>query len=112
MQGRGESAPYSINGDPLGIVTDRDLRGRVLAAGLGPNTSSPVMSRPLVTIDSDAPAFAALRLMIEENIHHLPITEEGKIIGVVSATTYCWLQQQNPLYLRGIIDKWDETAEG
>ena len=44
------------------------------------------MSRPLVTIDSEAPAFAALRLMLEENIHHLIVTEEGKIVGVISAT--------------------------
>ena len=102
-----------INGEPLGIVTDRDLRGRVLAPGLGPNTVvTQVLSHPLVTIDSDALAFAALRLMIEENIHHLPITEEGKIIGVVSATDLLLLQKQNPLYLRGIIDKWDETPEG
>ena len=102
-----------INGESPGIVTDRDLRGRVLAAALGPDTVvTQVMSHPLVTIDSDAPAFAALRLMIEENIHHLPISEEGKIIGVVSATDLLLLQKQNPLYLRSVIEKWDESPEG
>ena len=41
-----------IAGAPPGIVTDRDLRGRVLAAGLGPDTPvTQVLSRPLVTID-------------------------------------------------------------
>jgi CBS domain-containing protein len=97
--------------DPPGIVTDRDLRGRVLAAGLGPETSVvQVMTRPVQTIDADAPTFAALRLMLEENIHHLPVTEEGKIIGVVSATDLLLHQGKNPIYLRGAIDRWDGLA--
>ena len=102
-----------VASDPPGIVTDRDLRGRVLAAGLGPDTAvTQVMSRPLITIDSDAPAFAALRLMIEENLHHLAVTEEAKIIGVVSASDLLLLQRQNPLYLRNVIEQWDESAYG
>ena len=90
-----------VGRDPPGIVSDRDLRGRVLAAGLGPQTAiTQVMSRPLITIDSEAQAFIALRLMLEENIHHLPVIEEGKIVGVVSATDLLLLQNSNPLYLR------------
>ena len=99
-----------IGSEPPGIVTDRDLRGRVLAAGLGSDTViSQVMSRPFVTIDSGAPAFAALRLMLEENIHHLIVTEEGKIVGVISATDLLLLDGQNPLYLRSVIEKWGES---
>src|ERR671911_7477 len=50
--------------DPPGIVTDRDLRGRVLAQGLGPEAPvSQVMSRPIKTIDADVPVFAALQIM-------------------------------------------------
>jgi CBS domain-containing protein len=99
-----------IGSEPPAIVTDRDLRARVLAAGLGPDTAvSQVLSRPLVTIDSDAPAFAALRLMLEQNIHHLVVTEEGKIVGVISATDLLLLQGQSPLYLRGIIEKGGES---
>ena len=49
-----------ITTDPPGIVSDRDLRGRVLAASLGPETAiTQVMSRPLKTIDAEAPAFTA-----------------------------------------------------
>jgi len=99
-----------IAGAPPAIVTDRDLRGRVLAVGLGPDTPvTQVMSRPLITIDSGAPAFAALRLMLDENIHHLPVVEEGKIIGVVSAPDLLLQQGHNPLYLRGIIENWDNS---
>ena len=99
-----------IAGDAPAIVTDRDLRGRVLAAGLGPDTPvTQVMSHPLITIDAGAPAFAALRLMLDDNIHHLPVVEEGKIIGVVSATDLLLHQGHNPLYLRGIIENWDNS---
>lgn len=99
-----------VGSEPPGIVTDRDLRARVLAAGLGPDTAvTQVLSRPLVTIDSGAPAFTALRLMLEENIHHLIVTEEGSIVGVISATDLLLLQGQSPLYLRGIIERGGES---
>jgi CBS domain-containing protein len=100
-----------VASEPPGIVTDRDLRGRVLAANLGPETAViGVMSRPLKTIDAGAPAFAALRLMIDENVHHVPVVEEEKIIGVVSATDLLVDQTNNPIYLRGIIGEMDEPG--
>ena len=100
-----------IAAEPPGILTDRDLRGRVLAENMGPETPvTHVMSRPLTTIDSEAPGFAALRLMVERNIHHLPIIDEGKIIGVISATDLLLQDSNNPLYLRNLIDRLDETA--
>jgi CBS domain-containing protein len=97
---------------PPGIVTDRDLRGRVLAASLGAETSvRQVMTRPVKTIDANAPTYAALRLMLEENIHHLPVTEEGKIVGVVSATDLLFQQGKSPVYLRGFIESLDDSAK-
>jgi len=99
-----------VASEPPGIVTDRDLRGRVLAARLGADTVvEQVMSRPLVTIDADAPAFTALRLMLDDNLHHLPVVQEGKIVGVISATDLLLHQGRNPLYLRAVIESWDGT---
>jgi CBS domain-containing protein len=98
--------------EPPGIVTDRDLRGRVLAQGLGPETPiTQIMTRPLKTIDSDSAAFAALRLMLEENIHHLPVVEEGKIVGVISSSDLLFHQASNPIYLRGVIDNLEKPAD-
>ena len=97
--------------EPPGIVTDRDLRGRVLAAHMGPDTPvTKIMTRPLKTIDSDMVAFGALQLMVDENIHHLPIVEEGKIVGVISSTDLLFHQTNNPVYLRGVIDNLDEPG--
>jgi CBS domain-containing protein len=95
--------------EPPGILTDRDLRGRVVAASKGPGTPvTQVMTRPLITIDSDAPAFSALRLMIDANIHHLPLVEEGKIVGIISATDLLAQQANHPIYLRGVIDRLED----
>jgi CBS domain-containing protein len=95
-----------VSGDPPGIITDRDLRGRVLAARLGPDTPvSRVMSRPVKTIDSDAPIFAALQIMLENNIHHLAIIDAATIIGVVSSTDLLRHETNNPLYLRRTLDQ-------
>jgi CBS domain-containing protein len=97
--------------EPPGIVTDRDLRGRVLAAGLGPETPvTRIMTRPIKTIDSDRLAFSALGLMVEENIHHLPVVEEGRIVGIISSTDLLFHQTNNPVYLRRVIDGLSEAA--
>jgi CBS domain-containing protein len=97
--------------DPPGIVTDRDLRGRVLAAGLSPETPvRQIMNRPLKTLDSDAPVFAALHLMLEENIHHLALVEEGKIVGLISSSDLLQHQASSPLYLRRTLETLEEPA--
>src|SRR5262245_39657619 len=75
-----------VAANPPGIITDRDLRGRVLAAGLGTETPArEIMSRPLKTLDSDLPVFSALHFMLDEHIHHLALVDEGKILGVISS---------------------------
>lgn len=98
--------------EPPGIVTDRDLRGRVLAAGLSPSTMvTAVMSRPLVSMDSDAPVFAAMMRMLEENIHHLALVEEGEVVGVVSSSDLLRHQAQSPLYLRRRLQDIQASAD-
>jgi CBS domain-containing protein len=97
--------------DPPGIVTDRDLRGRVLAAGLGPETPvREVMTRPLKTLDSDAPVFTALHLMLEEHIHHLALIEEGKIVGVISSTDLLRHEATSAFYLRRTLDSVEDPT--
>jgi CBS domain-containing protein len=101
-----------IAADPPGIITDRDLRGRVLAVGLSSQTPArQVMSRPLKTVDSDAPVFAALHFMLEEHIHHLALVEEGKIVGVISSTDLLRHEGASAFYLRRMLDSVkDPTA--
>ncbi len=70
----------------VGIITERDLVIRVIAKNL-PHTTpvSEVMSSPLTTIDANITLKKAARIMGERKIRRLPVTESGKIIGVLVA---------------------------
>ena len=72
------------NGHPLGIVTDTDLRVRVVAASR--SFDAPVVeiiTRPLHTIDPEAYAFEALLEMSRHDIHHLLVCRDDRMVGVI-----------------------------
>ncbi len=76
-----------VDAEPPGIVTDRDFRRRVLAAGKGPETPVlEVFSSPLKTVSADCPVYEAWRILLDSGVHHLPVQRNGEIIGVLSAT--------------------------
>lgn len=80
-----------------GIVTDKDLRK---AVALGMNLEAPVetiMSTPVATIDRGAVCFDALLTMMSNKIHHLAVTDEGKVIGVVTSHDVMVLQGRSPM---------------
>ena len=84
--------------DPPGILTDRDLRNRVLAAGLGPaEPVTRVLSRPLQTVESSTPTYAAWQRLLDSGVHHLPVTKEGKIVGVLTSTDLLRSTAQGPV---------------
>lgn len=87
-------------GSPVGILTDRDLRNRVLAEGKGPETPLvEVMSTPAKTMPASTPLFEALAFMVEQGIHHLPLEQDGQIIGLVTDTVFMRQQARSPLHL-------------
>jgi len=95
-----------VSGDPPGIITDRDLRSRVLAEALGPDTPVvQVMSRPLKSLPVESPVYGALLFMLQENIHHLPLTRQGEIVGVVTDTDLLRHQAKSPLYILKQLEK-------
>ena len=99
-------------GGVCGIVTDRDIRARVVATGLGAETSvTDVMTREPITLDGDALAYEAALLMMQNHIHHLPITVGGKLLGMVSRSDFMRLETEHPLYLVSDIGR-QTTAEG
>ncbi|MGM0516695.1 MAG: DUF294 nucleotidyltransferase-like domain-containing protein [Pseudomonadota bacterium] len=83
------SALLIVDGDRLaGLVTDRDLRRRCIATGH--STDEPVagiMTRELVTVAPDAPAFEASLLFSRHNVHHLPVVDAGGVlVGILSTS--------------------------
>jgi CBS domain-containing protein len=99
--------------DLLGIVTDRDLRSKVVAQGKDLSTPvSEVMTTPVITVRDDALADEALRLMLEHGIHHLPVKgADGLIAGVVSDTDLMGLERSAPFTFLRSIDRAGTTAE-
>ncbi len=95
-----------VSSTPLGIISDRDLRNRVVAAGLPDTTPvAQVMSAPILTLPPDSLAFEGLMLMVEHNINHVPIAEEGRIIGVVTHTDILRQQSRSPLLLPRLLER-------
>lgn len=70
---------------PIGIITKSDV---VKQIGIDPYRShfsvSEMLSRPLVIIPPSTSLRYALRLMVSENIRHLPVVEHGKLVGIVT----------------------------
>ncbi|QSX35876.1 DUF294 nucleotidyltransferase-like domain-containing protein [Shewanella sedimentimangrovi] len=105
-QARVSSVLVTDNGRLCGILTDRDLRNRVLAEGL--DGSLPIhqaMTPQPVFIGPQALVFEAMLLMSEHNIHHLPVVDEGEAVGVVTSTDILRSQSSQPLLLIGEIER-------
>lgn len=89
-----------------GIVTDRDLRSRCVAAGC--NINSPIreiMTDRLIKIAPDTLAFEALMIMTRMNIHHIPVVGRDGVAGLISNNDLIRHQSNNSLYLVGDIGK-------
>jgi len=90
----------------VGIMTDRDLRTRVLAPGLPADTPvRQIMSASPLSIDTQAYLFEAVQMMSQHNIHHLPVTDRGDICGMITLTDLMRSQQNHPVYVIGDIHR-------
>lgn len=69
----------------VGIVTDRDLRNRLIAVGLDyQQPVSVIMTTELVCIESNQFVFEAMLVMLRHNVHHLPVLAGGKVLGIIT----------------------------
>lgn len=77
----------SKNAKPLGIITERDLVGRVLAKNVKPDSvkAKEVMTSPLITIEPDETISEAARRMSRLNIRRLGVMYKGQLIGLLSS---------------------------
>jgi CBS domain-containing protein len=77
----------SKSAKPLGIITERDMVGRVLAKNVKPGTikAKDVMTSPLMTIEPDETISEAARRMNRLNIRRLGVIYRGQLVGLVSS---------------------------
>lgn len=93
---------------PVGILTDRDLVVRVMAAGADPETTLAweVMTQPLVTVTDDAGVEGAVALMARHGIRRLPIVDEaGRLISVLTLDDILMLGLNGNLDLSEILKR-------
>jgi CBS domain-containing protein len=92
-------------GEALGIVTDRDIRTRVVAAGAAPDTPlSQVMTAPAWTVTADLSGTEALLEMLDHGIRHLPVlAPERRLIGVLDDVDLMASERRAPFRLRALI---------
>lgn len=70
---------------PLGILTDNDLRTKVLAAGLSPEVAvTDIMTQPVHTVSPEADAFEALLIMSRNGVSLLVVVENDRMVGIIS----------------------------
>ena len=93
----------------VGIVTDRDFRTRVVAEGLAPDTPiSQVMSPNPITVQAEDSVFDTMLCMLRNNIHHLPVIQRKRPIGLINLTDIIRFESQSSLYLvSNIFNKQD-----
>ena len=95
------SSAFIMDGDkPAGIVTDRDLRVRLVAAGLPVTTPiTGIMTPDPDAIDAAESLFAATLRMTQRGYHHLGVTRDGELAGVITTSDLILARQDDPVYL-------------
>ncbi len=87
MRERKVAALLVMEGERLaGIITERDMTARVIAAGLNPeiSTARDIMTANPDTLGPDDTAADAIRMMKLHNYRHLPVVDGARVVGMVS----------------------------
>jgi CBS domain-containing protein len=90
----------------LGIVTDSDLRDRVVAGSVGADAPvTKVMSAPAFTVSPQRLGDEVILEMLDRDIHHVPVVwPHGEVLGVLSDRDLLVAETRTPFSLRRVID--------
>lgn len=105
--------PAALDGEKMrGIVTDRDLRTRVVAANRSDSatTIGQIMSTEPFVIQADDSVFEAMLCMLRRNIHHLPVVDKGRTLGLINLSDIIRHESQSSLYLVNSISNQTSVA--
>ena len=100
-------------GATVGIVTDADLRARVVAGGLSADAPvTDVMSAPALTVPSDRPGSEVLLDMLDRGVRHFPVTSPaGRIIGVIEDHDLVATERRSSFSLRRAVARATSVEE-
>ena len=98
------------NNTPVGIVTDRDFAVKVVAHAYQITTPvKQIMSSPLFSINSDESVRTAAYLMYDRGIRKLPVIDNEKVVGIITATdivnllAVCVEEDMRDMYLHTVV---------
>jgi CBS domain-containing protein len=95
--------PVTRNGELAGVISERDYARKVILMGRS-SAETPVwqiMSSPVVTVGPDVNVRQCMELMTHRRIRHLPVVENGRMIGVISIGDL----------VRAVIEEQEQTIE-
>jgi CBS domain-containing protein len=100
---------------PLGIVTDSDLRSKVVAKGRDVSgLISEIMSSPVLTVDDQTTLSSLIATVMKKHLHHFAVTEDGTantpVIGIVSEHDILKTQGSHPTVILAEIGKAQTKA--
>ena len=76
------------NGEPVGIITERDVTRKSLRAAKAKRfyegSVSQIMSGPLITVPPSTPVWQAFETMVTNKIRRLPVVQDGRLVGIVT----------------------------
>jgi len=87
MSGKNIGAlPVMKDGLVVGIVTERDYMNNVVLKGRSSKATAvgEIMTCEVVTVGPSANVVACLQMMTDKSIRHLPVIEDGRLVGIVS----------------------------
>ncbi|MCB1527551.1 MAG: cyclic nucleotide-binding/CBS domain-containing protein [Hyphomicrobiaceae bacterium] len=96
----------------VGIVTDADFRDRVVAEGCTCSVEiGTIMTKNPLTLSPGALAFDALASMMQRAISHVPVTENGRLVGILTQTDLIRAQSRSAVYMISEIGRRSSSAE-
>ena len=100
-----------VAGPEPGIITDRDLRNRVLAEDRpGATPVEAVATHPALALEAGTPLLEAVLFMLERNVHHIVVEDAGRVVGVVTDSDVLRQHARSPLYVLRSVEKAEDRA--
>ncbi len=94
-------------GCPVGIFTERDVLRRVVDEGRNPASTqvADVMTADVLVVEPTTPVEQVMATMTERRIRHLPVVEDGKLVGIVSIGDMTrWVSQNQEAHIQQMTD--------